>query len=108
MSNPKSSALQAVLDRVNTDAPEEVAPEKPEAGPLTGKSRTKKAAAQRTKRAGGNEPGKRVLIGGHFPPNVARQLALISAEDSITKQDLLAEALDLLFVKKGKARIVDL
>ena len=48
------------------------------------------------------------LIGGHFPPPVARQLAIIAAEEGTTKQGLLAEALDLLFVKKGKSRISEL
>ena len=45
------------------------------------------------------------LIGGHFDPAVARQLRLIAAEEDTTIQALLAEALDLLFVKKGKARV---
>lgn len=45
------------------------------------------------------------LIGGHFDPSVARQLRLIAAEEDTTIQSLLAEALDLLFVKKGKARV---
>ena len=45
------------------------------------------------------------LIGGHFEPAVARQLRLIAAEEDTTIQALLAEALDLLFVKKGKTRV---
>lgn len=46
-----------------------------------------------------------VLIGGHFPPDVLRQLKIIAAEESTTNQALLAEALDLLFLKKGKKKI---
>ncbi len=49
--------------------------------------------------------GATKLIGGHFPPPVAAQLRLIAAEDDVTIQSLLAEALDDLFTKKGKARI---
>lgn len=46
-----------------------------------------------------------VLVGGHFAPVVLKQLRIIAAEEGTTNQALLAEALDLLFVKKGKARI---
>ena len=49
-----------------------------------------------------------VLIGGHFPPAIAKQLGILAAEEESTKQQLLAEALDLLFEKKGKRRIKDL
>lgn len=50
----------------------------------------------------------RVLVGGHFPPEVNKQLRLIAAEEDTTSQELLEEALNLLFVKKGKAKIKDL
>ena len=49
-----------------------------------------------------------VLIGGHFPPSVAKQLGILAAEEGTTKRVLLGEALDLLFVKKGKSRIRDI
>lgn len=49
--------------------------------------------------------GKTVLVGGHFPPAVLKQLRIIAAEDDTTNQALLEEALDLLFVKRGKAKI---
>lgn len=49
-----------------------------------------------------------VLVGGHFPPAVLKQLRIIAAEDGTTNQALLEEALDLLFVKKGKAKIESL
>ena len=51
---------------------------------------------------------KTVLIGGHFPPIIAQELGILAAEERATKQELLAEALDLLFDKKGKRRIRDL
>jgi len=46
-----------------------------------------------------------VLIGGHFPPEVKQRLRMIAAEEDTTSQALLEEALDLLFIKKGKQAI---
>ncbi|MEL6435935.1 MAG: ribbon-helix-helix domain-containing protein [Pseudomonadota bacterium] len=48
------------------------------------------------------------LIAGHFDPEVARQLRMLAAEEDTTIQELLREALDLLFAKKGKAQITAL
>jgi len=59
----------------------------------------------------GSRPASRIntrLIAGHFDPKVARQLRIIAAEEDRTIQALLEEALDLLFVKKGKAHIGEL
>ena len=56
-------------------------------------SAPKKAASSRD---------RTVLIGGHFPPEVHKQLRIIAAEEETTHQALLAEALNLLFKKKGK------
>ena len=50
----------------------------------------------------------RCLVAGHFAPKVAKQLKLIAVEDDTTVQALLEEALDLLFAKKGRARIAEL
>lgn len=47
-----------------------------------------------------------VMIGGHFPKSVKIQLRTIAAEEDTTSQALLEEALNLLFVKKGKAKIL--
>ena len=48
--------------------------------------------------------GKR-LIAGHFSPKVAKQLKLLAVEEDTSVQALLEEAIDLLFVKKGKGRV---
>ncbi len=48
--------------------------------------------------------GKR-LIAGHFDPKVAKQLKLLAVEEDTSVQALLEEALDLLFVKKGKTKV---
>jgi hypothetical protein len=47
----------------------------------------------------------RVLIAAHFAPEVQRQLRITAAEESRTVQSLMAEALDLLFAKRGKPKI---
>jgi len=73
------------------------APRTPE--PIPSERRTK---AQRPSRTGTK------LVAGHFEPKVARQLRIIAAEEDTTIQALLEEALDLLFVKKGRAHIKDI
>ena len=48
----------------------------------------------------------RRFLGGHFEPKVVRQVKILAAEDDTTVQALLEEALDLLFVKKGRGTII--
>lgn len=48
------------------------------------------------------------FIAGHFDPSVARQLRMLAVEEDSTVQALLAEALDLLFVKKNRPVIEEL
>ncbi len=87
----KGNTLQAMLDRAksggDTPAPpipvSEAIPAKPAA---SGRQGTK-------------------LIGGHFAPEVSTQLRILAAEEGTTVQRLLAEALDDLFVKKGRGRV---
>lgn len=60
------------------------------------------------KKKGGAKKSKSrqtVLVGGHFPPAVLKQLRIIAAEEETTNQALLEEALNLLFVKKGRGKI---
>ena len=91
----KKNPLAAALDRAEEGGAEET----PE--PTTA---AEPAPARTAKRARSRE-GTR-LVGGHFPEAVSRQLAMIAAEEGVTKQELLAEALNLLFTKKGKEAIV--
>ncbi len=86
----KPNALQAVLDRAKAggDAPATPRPE---------------TAAPVAKPANSGRQGTK-LIGGHFAPEVSTQLRIIAAEEETTVQKLLAEALDDLFVKKGRGR----
>jgi hypothetical protein len=62
------------------------------------------AAATPAKAAPSGRQGTK-LIGGHFPPEVSTQLRILAAEEGATVQSLLAEALEDLFVKKGKGRV---
>lgn len=100
-----ANALQAVLDRqVRGDAPAPMAdPPSPPQG-----ATEKSASVPAPERSRSYRPvrdGKR-FIGGHFDPKVAKQLKLLAAEEDSTLQQLMEEALDLLFLKKGKGRIV--
>ena len=45
--------------------------------------------------------GKRKHVGGYFAPAVAKQLRLLASEEETTLQELLTEALTLLFAKRG-------
>ena len=47
----------------------------------------------------------RRFLGGHFDPKVVRQMKLLAVEEDTTTQALLEEAVDLLFIKKGKGRL---
>lgn len=47
--------------------------------------------------------GKRKHIGGYFAPEVARQLRILASEEETTVQELLTEALRLLFHNRGRS-----
>jgi hypothetical protein len=94
MPNPRNS-LQAVLERQARSKPEVVG--------TTSDVREAKIDAPRKFHRPSRE-GRR-LIAGHFDPKVAKQLKLLAAEEETTIQSLLEEAIDLLFVKKGKGTI---
>lgn len=108
------NALQAVLDRANQATPSVAAPEPtPRAAPAR-TERVRKPTAEPAAKAKeqpafhrASREGKQ-LIAGHFPKSVAKQLKLLSVEEDTSVQELLGEALDLLFVKKGRARIADI
>ncbi len=87
----KRNPLQAALDRADTARPE---PAAQQPAPEPEKPAKRKASRDGT-----------VLIGGHFPPEVKQRLRMIAAEENTTSQALLEEALDLLFIKKGRAAI---
>ncbi|MYB66045.1 hypothetical protein F4X73_15245 [Candidatus Poribacteria bacterium] len=45
------------------------------------------------------------LIGGHFDTDVHKQLKMMSFEEECSIQSLLGEALDYLFINRGKPPI---
>ena len=87
----KGNTLQAMLDRAKTGGDTPAAPA-PVVAPLP--TKPAQAGRQGTK-----------LIGGHFAPEVSTQLRILAAEEGTTVQSLLGEALDDLFVKKGRGRV---
>jgi hypothetical protein len=94
MPTPRNS-LQAVLERQARSSTEAV--------PTTpGHAEAEVRAPPKFHRP--SREGRR-LIAGHFDPKVAKQLKLLAAEEETTVQALLEEALDLLFLKKGKGAI---
>lgn len=96
-----SNSLEAVL-RAESKKNEAKVVEKPAVKKTTVKRRTVKPK----KDTEGKEAT--VMIGGHFSKAISRQLRLIAAEEDKTNLALLEEALNLLFVKKGKKKIKDL
>ncbi len=102
-----ANALQAVLNRAMQQAPAEETPDMPARRTRGGKSSSPEALSPEPVAEKARRPGRAGtrLIGGHFPPEVARQLRMLAAEEDTTVQSLLEEAIDLLFVKKGKSAI---
>ena len=95
MSNENS--LQAVLERTATQTAQ---PDKPPAKPTK-----KPGRAARAKTAGPAADEPTTLVGAHLPVPFGRQLRIIAAEEGQDNKQLIAEALNLLFVKKNKAKI---
>jgi hypothetical protein len=50
----------------------------------------------------------RVLIGGHFAPEVQTALKIIAAEERTTLQALLAEAINTVFARRQKPEIAEI
>lgn len=113
------NVLQAVLDRaVQEQTPVEVAREPQPRTPVKTSATPRRRARSRGQAEG--EPGDssakhyrpvrdgKRFVGAHFHPEVARQLKVLAAEDGTTIQELLEQAVDLLFVKNGKAKIAEL
>jgi len=98
MKKTKTNALQAALDRASvSDSEMDQGFDRSERGATD----TPRLAQRGHKREG------TVLIGGHFPKSVQMQLKILAAEEDATHQELIREALDLLFVKKGKRQIIE-
>ena len=71
----------------------------PKASPKEGKARSKAAAPSRS---------GRVLVGGHYAPEVQTALKVIAAEERTTVQALLAEGINTVFAKRRKPEIAQI
>lgn len=49
----------------------------------------------------------RVLVGGHFAPEVQTALKIVAAQERTTVQALLAEGINTVFAKRGKPEIAE-
>lgn len=63
--------------------------------------------ASNARRAAPSRAG-RVLIGGHFAPEVQTALKIVAAQERTTLQDLLTEAINMVLAKRGKPEIAGL
>lgn len=50
----------------------------------------------------------RVLIGGHFAPEVETALKIVAAEERTSVQSLIAEGINAVFARRHKAQIASL
>ena len=74
-------------------------------------ARTVESNAPTPRRASKSQPPSRsgrVLIGGHFAPEVQTALKIIAAEERTTMQALLAEAINTVFAKRQRPEIADI
>ena len=101
MSEKPRNAMQAVLDRA---AQSEIPPPSPV---RTGIRKPRVTATPKPESKSFDRPSRQNtrLVGGHFPPDVARQLRILAAEEDTTVQALLEEAINLLLAKKARGRL---
>lgn len=66
------------------------------------------ARAPRTATAATRSRDGRVLVAGHFAPNVQIELKVIAAQERTTVQALLEEAINTVFAKRGKPEIASI
>lgn len=105
--SPQSKKPNALLAAINRAVPIDEPPAAASAPGGIIESRRPSAAPKGASAARPTRVGTK-LVAGHFDPRIARQLRMIAAEEDSTVQALLEEALDLLFVKKGKACLSDI
>ncbi len=112
-----TNAMQAVLDKAaRAEAPaEKMKPPRKPATPVAAKVAVEQGADVSTEAAPARQrqprrPSRedRRFVAGHFDPAVVKQLRMIAVEDETTVQALLEEALDLLFIKKGRQKVADI
>lgn len=103
MTEKPRNAMQAVLDRAaQAETPP---PSSPSKQTSVRKPRARPASSPEAKPFERPSRQNTRLIGGHFPPEVSRQLRILAAEEDTTVQALLEEAINLLLAKKARGRI---
>jgi hypothetical protein len=102
MSDKPRNAMQAVLDRAAQQAPAPPEPAKPAVA-----APPRRPSPRLTAKPAFDRPSRRntKLIGGHFSPELARQLRMLAAEEDTTIQALLEEAIQLLLAKKARGQL---
>jgi len=91
----KGSSLQAALNHVKPTENDKV---EPVVEPAKASKRPSTALKPPSRKG-------TVQVAAHLPPEYAKQLRMLAAEDDTTNQALIQEALELLFLKKGKETI---
>jgi len=101
------NSLQAVLERQAATTEPEIKSAKAKSQPKSEpKSVVKLEAEPKVEKFYRPSRDGRRFLGGHFDPKVVRQMKMLAAEEDTTTQALLEEAIDMLFVKKGRGRII--
>ncbi len=83
----KTSLKSLVANDTHARPLPDAAPEKPQTEPGYRTAQTRAATRQ---------------VGGHFKPEVAQTLRMIAVEQDKDVQEILAEALNMVFVRYGK------
>lgn len=78
---------------------QQVGKAEPSAAPADGAARPSVSRAVPPSRVG------RVLIGGHFAPEVQIALKIVAAEERTSVQSLIAEGINAVFARRHKAQI---
>ena len=97
-----ASALLAAVSKAAAPEPTPAVREVPESPPEN------QAGAKEPRKFARPSRNGTKFVAGHFHPSVARQVRMLAVEEDTTVQALLAEALDLLFVKKNRPVISDI
>ena len=92
---PKPNPLSQALNRPTAPPPAVAAPV------------SEAAAAPETRKGPARSRTGRVLVAGHFSPQVQIALKVIAAEERTTVQALLAEGINTILARRGKPEIAE-
>lgn len=73
--------------------------------PPSAPPRAQETDTQEQGRSGPKSRPQKAHVGSYFSKETHQQLRMISAEEGVKMQDLLGEALDMLFASRGKPTI---